>query len=323
MELLKRGYSVRTTVRSLIREAELRSTVSKFVNIDDRLTVFAADLLADQGWSEAAGGIDYVIHVASPMGVGEYKNQDLVAPAREGTRRVLEAARRGGARHAVLTSSLEAAVPPKVRGSSAAIPTDEAVWTNVRARNVSNYRRAKTLAEQDAWALIKEGGHGAMTLTTILPSFIQGPVMGADYSGSVDLVARMLKGEIAAVPKLYFAIVDIRDLVDLHLKAMTHPRAVGERFIGTSDSLWMLQIAEVLREHLGERSLKLPTAEAPNLMIRLAAVSNPELRQITLGLGVRREFTSAKAERLLDWRPRPARNSITDAADSLLAKGLV
>jgi dihydroflavonol-4-reductase len=293
------------------------------VDADERLTVFAADLLADQGWSEAAAGVDYVMHVASPMGVGEYKSQDLVPPAREGTRRALEAARRGGARHVVLTSSLEAAIPPKVRSEAAGAPTDESVWTDTRSRTVSNYRRAKTLAEQDAWAFIKGGGDTAMTLTTILPAFIQGPVMGADYSGSVDTVARMLKGQVPAVPRLCFAIVDIRDLVDLHMRAMTDPRAVGERFIATSESLWMLQIADVLREHLGDRAAKLPKAEAPDAMIRLAAVANPELRQILPGLGVRREFTSAKAEQLLGWRARPARNSIIDAADSLIAAGLV
>ena len=147
--------------------------------------------------------------------------------------------------------------------------------------------------------------------------------MGADYSGSVDTVARMLKGQVPAVPRLCFAIVDIRDLVDLHMRAMTDARAVGERFIATSESLWMLQIADVLREHLGDRAAKVPKAEAPDAMIRLAAVANPELRQILPGLGVRREFTSAKAEQLLGWRARPARNSIIDAADSLIAAGLV
>ncbi|MCY1031749.1 NAD-dependent epimerase/dehydratase family protein [Corallococcus sp. BB11-1] len=320
--LLEQGYRVRTTVRSLAREAQVRADVARRVEAGDRLSFFAADLLADAGWERAADGARYILHVASPMGVGEFKSQDLIRPAREGTLRVLKAGAKAGVERVVLTSSLQAALPPP-DPSPDAPATDESVWTDLSSKDGTQYTRAKTQAEQDAWAFVRQGGAGAMTLATVLPSVILGPVMSRDVSGSLELVARMLKGQLSHLPRMGFSVVDVRDLVDLHLRVMTAPGAAGERFAGSGDFLWMTDMARVLREHLGARAAKVSTKTAPDFLVRFGALFNAEVRQLTPNLGLRRTFSTAKAERLLGWRARPAVEALVASAEGLLREGLV
>ncbi|RKH34406.1 NAD-dependent epimerase/dehydratase family protein, partial [Corallococcus sicarius] len=254
-------------------------------------------------------------------GVGGPGTQDLIRPSREGTLRVLKAGAKAGVERVVMTSSLQAALPPS--GSApGAPPGDETVWTDLSEKGTTDYTRAKTLAEQDAWAFMR-GAPGAMTLSTVLPAFIQGPLMGRHLTGSLELVARMLRGQVSLVPRLGFSIVDVRDLVDLHLKAMTAPGAAGERFAGSSDFLWLADMAGVLREHLGAPAARVSTRRAPDFLVRFGALFNPELRQLTPGLGLRREFTSAKAGRLLGWQARTATEAVVASAEALVREGLV
>ena len=171
------------------------------VDPGDRLSFFSADLLRDDGWEQAAAGVDYVLHVASPMPIGEYRGLDVITPAREGTLRVLEASLKAGVKRVVITSST-AAASPKVKGTDA----DETVWTDLPPKKIYNYPRAKTVAERDAWAFAEARG-GRMEITTILPSSIQGPVLGRDYSASVDVVRLMLTGKMPVLPQIGFGIV--------------------------------------------------------------------------------------------------------------------
>ncbi|WP_375402747.1 NAD-dependent epimerase/dehydratase family protein [uncultured Sphingomonas sp.] len=317
IELLRQGYQVRTTVRDLRREEDVRAMIAGEVDPGDRLTFFAADLLSDDGWDRAVTGADYVVHVASPMPTGEYRGQDVITPAREGTRRVLEAALRAGVKRVVATSST-AAASPRIKGAGA----DEAVWTDLPPKKIYDYPRAKTLAEADAWAFIRAAG-GRMELTTVLPSSIQGPVLGRDYSASVDVVGLMLKGKMPALPRIGFGIVDVRDLATLHVKAMLSPVAAGQRFIGSGDFLWFADIAGLLRDELGPQATRVPTRSLPDIVVRLGGLFNAELAQLAPNLGVRTLYSSVKAERMLDWRSRPASESIIDTARSLIERGLI
>lgn len=316
--LLHQGYRVRATVRDLAREGDVRATVAAQVDTGDRLSFVAADLLSDEGWDRAASGVSYVLHVASPMPIGEFRGQDVIRPAREGTRRVLEAAAKAGVKRVVLTSSTAAAIPERKSGTVA----DESVWTDLPPKATYNYQRAKTLAEQDAWAFVRKPGV-AMELTTILPAQIQGPVLGSDYSASIDVVRLMLNGRMPVLPRIGFSIVDVRDLVDLHIRAMTSPAAAGERFIASGEFLWFSDIAHLLREHLGPQAAKVPTRIIPDVVVRLGALFNAEMAQLAPNLGQRASISAAKAERVLGWRTRAASASILDAATSLIARGLV
>jgi len=310
--LLQRGYRVRATLRDLKREPEVRDAVARVVQADHRLDFVQADLLADQGWDAAVEGCAYVMHVASPMQV-----RDNVRPAREGVLRVLQASARAGVKRVVVTSSSAAASP----ADPAAGPADETVWTDPDAKGVNDYGRSKTLAERDAWAFMATPASGGMTLATILPVFIQGPVLGADYSRSVGIVADMLNGKMPLIPRIGFNVVDIRDLADLHVQAMTAPQAAGQRIIASSEFLWFSDMARILKAELGPAAAKVSVRAAPDLMIRLVGLFNPEIRTLAMSLGKRREVSAAKADRLFGWRGRPATDAVLDAARSLMDAG--
>ena len=319
LQLLKTGHDVRTTVRSLDREAGLRGMLrAAGVESSGRLAVLSANLEHDQGWAEAAAGCEYVIHVASPMPAAAPRNEDeVIRPARDGVLRVLRAARDAKVRRVVVTSSCGAIYyghPPRTT------PFDESSWTDIDG-DMSAYVRSKAIAERAAWDFMSTEG-GSLELTTINPSGIFGPILGQDFSSSIELVTRLMNG-MPGVPQLYFGVVDVRDVADLHVRAMTHPSARGERFIATSgDIMSMLAIARVLKDHLGSRAKKVPTRQLPNWLVRFAALFQPTLRPLLPLLDSTRRATSEKAERVLGWRPRPPQEAILATAESLIRFGI-
>jgi dihydroflavonol-4-reductase len=314
VELLKRGYSVRTTVRSLAKEAAVRAAVAPAVDAGDRLTIVAADLIQDAGWDAAVAGCDYVLHVASPLGgsTGGEANA-LVAPAREGTLRVLGAAVRAGVKRVVMTSAAAAARPPL--GSDRV--SDETVWADPADPQFDAYRVSKILAERAAWDFMSAHAP-ATTFTTILPGAVFGPVLTKANLGSVQIIQRLLDGRPSGVPRLGFSIVDVRDLADLHIRAMTAPDAAGQRFIAGGDFMWMADIARTLRSQLGARAGKVPTRRLPDIVVRFLSLFLPHVRMLTPLLGRTTHLTSEKARRVLGFSPRPAAATVTDCARSLL-----
>src|SRR5271155_821116 len=229
--LLQQGYKVRTTVRNLGRESHVRAALGKAVELGDNLSFHAADLMADAGWDEAVAGCDYVLHVASPLGVAEPKDpNELIIPARDGARRAIGAAIKAGVKRVVQTSSVAATSKPPGGGDNI---SDETQWTDPTLRGVSAYSQSKTLAERAAWELIGASG-GSTTLATVNPALVLGPVLGHDFSESVQVVERLVSGRVPGIPRLGFNIVDVRDVADLHIRAMTAPEAAGERFIAAA-----------------------------------------------------------------------------------------
>ena len=319
--LLQQGYTVRTTVRNLSREAAVRAALGKAVDAQDRLSFHAADLTGDDGWDAATAGCDYVLHVASPLGVSEPKNpDDLIVPARDGALRAVGAAIKAGVKRAVLTSSV--AATSQAFGGSPDSVDDETRWTDLSDPKVSAYARSKTLAEKAAWDLIASSG-GTTTLATVNPALVLGPVLSGDFSESVQVVERLLSGRVPGVPRLGFNFVDARDVADLHIRAMTAPQAAGERFIAAGEFAWMADLAVLLRARLGAQAAKVPTRKVPDFVIRLAALFDQDLKAVTPSLGHKHDFTSAKAQNLLGWRPRPLEETVLDCARSLIAAGVV
>ena len=320
LALLDRGYRVRTTVRSLAREAEVRAHLKVGgAEPGERLSFVVADLGEDRGWAEAAADCAYVLHGASPTPSGDQVTlDDWVRPAVDGNLRVLRAARDAGVRRVVLTSAF-GAVGMGHRPRSR--PFDETDWTDL-AGKVAPYQRSKTLSERAAWNFIEVEG-GGLELAAVNPTAVLGPVLGADYSHSIRLIKSLLDG-MPGCPKVNSGFVDARDVADLHLRAMTDPAAKGERFLAIAgESLWMRDVADVLRRRLGAAAHKVPTREIPSTLVRLGAVSNPALQALVPFLGVNMNATSAKAIRLLGWAPRSAEESIVASAESLIALGLV
>jgi nucleoside-diphosphate-sugar epimerase len=321
-QLLAAGHQVRATLRSLAREGDVRAALKDGGGEPgaDRLTFAAADLTGDAGWPQAVAGCEYVLHVASPFPPGAPRDEDeLIRPAREGTLRVLRAARAAGVRRVVLTSSF-AAVGYGHPDRDA--PFDETSWTDVSGR-VSAYVKSKTIAEKAAWDFMAADG-GDMELAAVNPVAVLGPVMGADYASSILLVRRLLDGEIPALPRLMFGIVDVRDVADLHLRAMVDPAARGQRFLAVAgDFMPLVDVAAVLKARLGAVGQRVTTRVAPDWVVRLAALFSPEARGAAPELGRTKNATSEKARRLLGWRPRPAEDAIVATAESLSRLGLL
>ncbi|HEY2556825.1 MAG TPA: aldehyde reductase [Diaminobutyricibacter sp.] len=322
LKLLEAGYRVRTTVRSLDREADVRAMLKVGgAEPGEALSFAAVDLLSDDGWPEAVAGCDYVLHVASPFPVMMPRDEDeLIRPAREGALRALRAARDGGVKRVVMTSSFAAIGygPAHADGS----PFSEEDWTDPTA-DVSAYVKSKTLAERAAWEFIDREG-GDLELAVVNPVGIFGPVLGKDVSSSIELVRRMMNGSLPALPRMFFGVVDVRDVADLHLRAMTDPAAAGNRFLAIAgDPMTLPEMAAVLRERLGSAARRVPKRMMPDGVVKSIAFFAPSLRQIVPELGRAKPATSAKARRMLGWDPISNEDALTATGESLVRLGVV
>jgi dihydroflavonol-4-reductase len=322
VQLLNAGHRVRATVRDLKRAPDVRAMLKQGgAQANDRVSFFAADLQNDDGWAAAAAGCDCVLHVASPFPAYVPKHEDeLIVPAREGALRVLRASRDAGVKRVVLTSSF-AAIGYGQRPQDA--PFDETNWSDITGNDVTAYVKSKTLAERAAWDFIAREGR-ALELAVVNPVAVFGPVLGPDFSTSVLLIQRLMSGAIPGSPQLRFGVVDVRDVAELHIRAMTHAAAKGERFLAVSGDFMLIQdIAKVLKNRMGEAGNKVPTRQLPNWLVRIAALRDPAIKQILPELGKLKNGSGEKARRLLGWVPRSREEAIISTAESLLDLNLL
>ncbi len=316
-QLVEQGWTVNTTVRSLKREAEVRASLAVPA---DKLHFFAADLLNDAGWADAVAGCSHVVHVASPLPSGAVKHQDdLIVPAREGALRALRFAKAAGVQRVVMTSSVAAIA----YGHGKKIGTyTEADWTDVNGPQVHAYAKSKTLAERAARDWIAGEGAG-MEYVSVNPAAVLGPVLSADFSSSVQIITRLLSGSLPGLPNFGFGVVDVRDVADLHVRALTAPGMDGERFIASGPFMMMKEVAAVLRDRMGNEARKVPTRGLPDFLLQLTSLVDPTIRMVTGELGKQRITPSDHARDVLGWVPRPAADTIVDTARSLIDKGVI
>jgi dihydroflavonol-4-reductase len=324
LQCLAANYRVRTTIRTANREADVREMLKagEVANLDS-LSFTIADLTKDDGWAEAVADCTYVLHVASPFPPGAPKDEnELIIPAREGTLRVLRAARDAGVKRVVVTSSF-AAIGYGHPNTESDKPFTEEMWTDPEGPGVNPYIRSKTLAERAAWDFIEKEG-GELELAVVNPTGIYGPVLGADFAVSVELVLRLLNGSLPGCPQLNFGVVDVRDVADLHIRAMTNPKAKGERFLCVSPpSMTVLEMSLALRERLGKAAKRSPTRTLPNLLLKTIAFFDPTVALIIPELGKYKDMTNDKAKKLLDWEPRSNVDALVATAESLIKFGLI
>ncbi|GAB5097658.1 SDR family oxidoreductase [Caballeronia sp. HLA56] len=322
LQLLEHGYDVRSTIRSLAQEAAVRTVLANAGMIrGNNLSFFAADLLFDQGWAEAVHDVEAVLHVASPVRPGHVEKEgDVIVPAREGTLRVLRAARAAGVKRVVLTSAFHAV--GWGHGHDDRVFTEQD-WTNLDGSGVDAYGKSKTLAERAAWDFIAAEG-GTIELTTMLPVAVMGPVMGREISGANHIIQRMLDGAMPAVPNLFIPIVDVRDVARAHILAMEHASAAGERFLlSNGPALALKEIGTVVRDSVGASGKRVPTRTIPDPVLRALALFKPELRAFVPDLGYSKKTSNEKARRILGWAPRMPAEAIGAAARSMVNKRLL
>ena len=320
-QLLAAGWQVNTTVRDLAREPALRRLLdAEAGDAREQLRCFAADLRADAGWAEAATGCSHVAHLASPLPVGVPRDaNELIVPARDGALRALTAARDAGVERFVMTSSVAAIAYGHGPGEHHFSEDD---WTNLATPGIPPYIQSKTVAERAARDWVAREG-GGLAFCTVNPSVVLGPVASADYSASVVIVKSLLQGRIPALPHIGFGVVDVRDVADLHWRALTAPDMADERFIACSGFLWLREIAAVLRAELGEQARRVPTLQMPDWAVRLLAKVSPAVRAAASELGTARHQDATHARERLGWVPRPPREAIVATALDLISLGVV
>jgi nucleoside-diphosphate-sugar epimerase len=315
-ELLRQGYRVRATLRSIEREPEIRSASKSFgFGSNAQLEFLEADLTSDRGWDQAVTGATFVLHIASPFPSGPSSLDDLLVPAREGTLRILKFARNAGIKRVVITSSFAAI---GYGGQPRDEEYTEADWTDGDNPNLPPYIRSKATAERAAWDWHKAEG-GTLELAVVNPVGIFGPVMGPNYSSSPRIIDALLKGKLRVTPHQEFGIVDVRDLAILQILLMTEPRAAGRRFIASSDGIWTIaRIGQLLKENLGADARHAAPLELPNWIARILARLVRKIGIDVTELGRQKRISNASA-RTLGWTPRPGAETLIDTARSLLA----
>jgi dihydroflavonol-4-reductase len=316
-ELLKSGYAVRGTVRSL-KTADVAHLQAVSGRAGGSLEFVEARLDADAGWAEAVDGCEYVWHIASPNPIEAPTDEDqVVRPAVDGTLRILRAASEsGGVRRVVLTSSTDAITHGHDQADSRLFT--EADWSNLDRS--APYPKSKVLAEKAAWQFVE---NEPFELVTVNPGLVLGPLLHAEKPTSIEVIRKLLAREVPAVPRISFAVVDVRDIAVAHRLAMETPAAAGNRYICAGESMWMEDIAKDLSAEFGPRGYKIPTRPLPYWLMWIVARFDKTIRLGLTFVGKRRAVSAEKARRDLGWSTRSARQSIVDTAESLLGQGVV
>jgi len=322
LQLLNKGYKVKTTMRSLNRKNEVIEMlkvggISSFEN----LAFIETDLTKDANWDNAAKDCDYVLHIATPIFLRVPRDEnEMIIPAVEGTLRVLKAARDAGAKRVVMTSNF-GAVGYSHKDTTKIIT--EKSWTDPNEKGLSAYNKSKVMAERAAWDFINKEGSN-LELAVVNPMGIFGPSLGPDLSSGFELLKRVLDGSMRAIPNITLGIVDVRDVADLHIRAMTDPAAKGQRFLALAGGILSLpEIAVLLKNKLGDKAKKVSTRKLPDWMVRVAALFSPTARNIVPQLGRYRNASNEKAKTMLGWQPRTNEESILATAESLFRFGLI
>ncbi|WP_149206313.1 SDR family oxidoreductase [Flavobacterium johnsoniae] len=317
LQLLNRGYQVRTTVRSLNSRDKIFEMLKNGGITDfSQLEFIETDLTSDKNWNEAMMGCQYVLHIASPIFLRLPKNEDeMIRPAVDGTLRVLKAARDSGVKRVVMTSNFGAVGYSHKEKNS--LITEES-WTDPNEKGLSTYNKSKVLAEKAAWDFIEKEG-GALELSVINPMGIFGPSLNEDLSSGFELLKKLLDGSMKAIPDIRLGIVDVRDVAELHILAMEKPQAKGERFLALSGgTMSLIEIVKLLKEKMPYVTTKAPTKSLPTFIIRLSSIFNDQAKAILPLVGINRNASNKKAKTILGWVPRTNEEAVTASVISLI-----
>ena len=314
VKLLNAGYAVRGTVRRLDRAEEVQSAVAPHLTAGaGGLSFVQADLESDAGWAEAMAGVAAVVHTASPFPLAQPRDEQmLIRPAMEGTLRVLKAAQSAGVRRVVLTSSSVAVLNDGKPG----VLQDESDWCDVSLPGTTAYAKSKTLAERAAWEFARGTG---MALTTINPGLVLGPPLDIHYGSSLRVVERLLKGRDPMVPDFGPPVVDVRDVAEMHLRALQRPETAGKRFIAVSGPMQFPEMARALKAAYPVR--RIATRIAPSFVLRLLATFDPAIRAILPKLGHVERLANQRAVQEMEMAFIAPKAALLASAEWLVTHG--
>lgn len=316
VRLLNAGYDVRGTLRRLDRAEEVHAAVMPHLTAGaGNLGFVQADLEAEAGWADAVAGVVAVVHTASPFPITQPKDPArLIRPAVEGTERVLKAAAAAGVQRVVLTSSTVAVINEAKHDTM----QDEADWCDIHLPSTTPYAKSKTLAERAAWEVAKARG---LKLTTINPGLVLGPPLDEHYGSSLGLIERFLKGKDPMLPSIGFPTVDVRDVAEMHLRALLRPETTGRRYLATSGSMAMVDMGRALKAAYPTR--RIPTREAPAFMLRFLAIFDPQIRSILPKIGHLERVSNARAVKEMGMEFIAPKAALLASADWLVRHGKV
>ncbi|MFY0593736.1 SDR family oxidoreductase [Roseivirga sp.] len=319
VQLLNTGHEVVGSMRDLKRADRMREVYAEHVHDLSKLSFVSLQLLSDEGWKDAFQDVEYVIHTASPFPSRlPRREKDVIEPAVEGTKRILKFAAEEGVKRLVLTSSIAAIMYGHEEGKSQFTEED---WSNPNHRkDKSAYTKSKTLAEKAAWDFIEKDKSG-LELSVINPGMVLGPVLESDYGTSAIVIKKLLDGAFPGNPKLGWSVVDVRDVAALHIMAMTHPKAKGERFMAANDFMWVKDIAKVLKEKVPNLARKVTEKNLPVWLMKVLANFDREVKSVSFELDKKRENVSKKGFQLLGWTPRSNSDAIVATAKTLSKYG--
>jgi dihydroflavonol-4-reductase len=313
-ELLKVGYAVRGSVRSLSKTDEVTRGIQKEVDPKGNLEYCTLDLMKDEGWDEAMSGCDYVLHVASPYVSSEPKDEnDLIKPAVEGTARALKAAKKAGVKRLVLTSSVVA----MMGNADSSININQGSWTNVNAKNASAYLKSKTLAEKSAWDYINsQTGDNPLEMVVVNPGPVYGPTLSGNLSGeSMAMFKNMITGKMPMLPKSSINMSDVRDIAKIHVQALENDKANGKRFIVTTEEPYAFKdMAQILKSNGYD---KVSTSTAPNFLLRFMSNFNDDLKGMRPFIGHKFNADVTETMKTFNWKPIPIEKTVLDTAKSV------
>jgi dihydroflavonol-4-reductase len=316
-QLLDKGYKVKTTIRSESRKQEVMEAMKKHSSNFENLEFFIADLLSDDGWSEAVNGSKYVLHVASPFFLGEPENEDVfIKPAVEGTLRVLKACADSDVQKVVLTSSFAAVGYGHSREKEVYTEED---WSSVDGE-ISPYAKSKTLAEKAAWEFVENLEESKkFELTVINPVAVTGPMLTSDIGSSNDFLLKLISGSMPACPKIHMGYIDVRDVAKAHIFSMTEDKTNGERIIVSENEMFFAEVGKTLNEAGFKKS---PTKEMPNFLVKIMSLFVGELKTLLSALNRKGDIDKTKAKSFFNWDFISTENSVTETAQQLQDMGL-
>ena len=314
VELLKKGYAVRGSVRDLSKIHDITKSIEKVTDSNDNLEYCELNLMKDEGWEKAMNGIDYLLHIASPYVVKEPKNEsELIQPAVEGTQRALKAAKKAGVKRIVLTSSIVA----MLHNTDGAVALNQNSWTNVNNKKISAYIKSKTLAEQSAWDFINNQENGnTLEMVVINPGAVYGPSLSGKLSGeSMRMFKDLITGKMPMLPKGAINMSDVRDIAKIHVLALENDKAIGNRFIvSTKNAHTFQEIALILKAN---GYPKVSTKLAPSFLLKFMANFNSDLKGMLPFIGNTFNGDISNTMKTFNWKPIDFKKTVLDTAKSV------